>query len=71
MTLEVITTATDLKSPLTRAMERIEECDSILILMQKKQGGMVWFAPDNGRIETASFMATSFLHWLHSRKESE
>jgi len=72
MTLAVIpSTTSDLKIPITRAIERIDECDSILIIMQKKEGGMLWFAPDAGRIETASFMATGFLHWLHSRKESE
>jgi hypothetical protein len=72
VTLAVIPTIKpDLKIPMTRAIEHIDECDSILIIMQKREGGMLWYAPDEGRIETASFMATSFLHWLHSRKEDD
>ena len=58
----------ELQRTIERATEHIHECDSILIIMQKKESGMLWFAPDSGRIETASFMAMGFLQWLHSRK---
>jgi hypothetical protein len=56
---------------LKEATELVEECDNILIIMQKKQGGMQWFAPDSARIETASFMALGFLHYLHSLKPED
>jgi hypothetical protein len=61
----------ELQEVIERAEQRLHECDTILIIMQKKEGGLIWYAPDAGRIETASFLATGFLHWLHSGEDSE
>lgn len=65
-------TTDEIMETIARAVLRADECDSVLIIMQKKgEDGMLWFAPDSGRVETASFMATGFLHWLHSLKGSK
>lgn len=45
-----------LKDPLNSALERVDECDQVVVLMQKKNGGILWLAPDSMRLETLVFL---------------
>jgi hypothetical protein len=51
----------NLKDVLASALERADECDHIVILMQKKKGGILWLAPDSMRLETMVFLLWSAL----------
>lgn len=53
-----------LKAVLDKAAERIGECDSVLVLMQKKGGGLIWEAPSELDLATILYMAQSFVHWM-------
>jgi hypothetical protein len=48
------------------ALARLEDCDEMVVLMQKKKGGILWFAPAGSKIETAVWMASSFIHEVHN-----
>jgi hypothetical protein len=37
-------------------MELQEECDGVVILMQKKAGGLEWFAPDGMELQTLVYI---------------
>ena len=45
--------------------ERAAECNGVIILMQKKGGGLVWDAPANMELRDLVFMASGFLHALN------
>lgn len=45
----------DIREMFERAMESIDECDGVVILMQKKEGGVRWHAPDNMTLQTMIF----------------
>lgn len=44
-----------------KASARCGECDGVVILMQKKSGGLLWFAPDSMKLETLVFYLWSAL----------
>ena len=50
-----------LKDLLHSALERVDECDQVIILMQEKKGGILWLAPDSMRLETLVFLLWSAL----------
>ena len=60
--------ATEIEDAFKRAKEKSAECDSILILMQRKEGGLLYEALPSMRLETLSYLATSFLHGFHGRQ---
>jgi len=53
-----------LKAVLNKAALRIGECDSVLVLMQKKTGGVIWEAPPELDFATLLWIAQGFVHWL-------
>lgn len=57
MALAVIegTRAEDMRRVFEKAMEKIDDCDGVVILMQSKSEGMWWFAPDSMKLETLIF----------------
>ena len=61
----------DLQKPFDDGMERLDDCDCVLILMQKKNNGLLYFAPDNSKIATVAWMAQSFIHHLHTLKPED
>jgi hypothetical protein len=56
----------DLKQTIQAAMDQADECDGVLVLMQKRGGGLLWFAPDNMTVQTLAFYAQSFLFHIHA-----
>lgn len=60
-----------LQKSLDDAAEHLGECDCILVLMQKKDNGLLYFAPDNTTLATIGWMADSFIHHLHSLKPED
>ena len=54
----------DMRVTLEDAMKRAEDCDGVIIIMQKKTGGLLWFAPDRMRLETMIFYLWSLLSHL-------
>lgn len=62
--LTVISGGETLEQTLERAREKMGECDSVVILMQKKKGGILWFAPDSMRLESLIFLLwTALVHF--------
>jgi hypothetical protein len=53
-----------LKAVLDKAAERVGECDSVLVLMQKKTGGVIWEAHPELDYATMLWIAQGFVHWL-------
>jgi hypothetical protein len=51
----------DMREVLENALARIDDCDGVVVLMQKKQGGVSWFAPDNMTLQTMIFYLWSVL----------
>lgn len=50
-----------------RAMESSDDCDDILILMQRKTGDRVlWFGRDSSTAADVVYLATGFIHWMFS-----
>lgn len=49
------TRGTDMRKILDDAISRIDECDGVVVLMQKKEGGIFWLAPDNMHLQTLIF----------------
>lgn len=49
------------KESLERAMKHVDECDGVVIIMQKRTNGMLWFAPDSMRAETTMFYCQMLL----------
>jgi hypothetical protein len=46
----------DMRKALQDALECIDECDGVVVLMQRKSGGVRWFAPDNMQLQTMIFL---------------
>jgi hypothetical protein len=42
------------------------EVDTVLVLMQKKAGGIIWKAPDSDTIANTTYLANAFVHWVYS-----
>ena len=57
--------AEEIDEVLRLARDKSSDCDSILVIMQRKRGGLLWLSNDSTRLETMCFMASSFLHRLH------
>lgn len=57
--------AAEIEDAFKRAREKAPDCDCILILMQRREGGLVWEAMPSMRAETVNYLATSFLHGFH------
>ncbi len=55
----------EMADALKRAQDDAPDCDAILILMQRKDGGIIYKAMPSMRIETMSYLATGFLHGFH------
>lgn len=47
-----------------QAKARMADCDSIVILMQGKDGELFWFSPGYMRLDTVGFLVQKFLHKL-------
>lgn len=54
--------AESVKGVLEDATKHCDECDNIVVLMQKKTGGIRWFALNSMRLETIVFMLWSALN---------
>ena len=58
----------EVKARLEEALQRADECDSVVIVMQKKKGGMLWYA--NSTVERGVYMLESLkLHFFRMTKE--
>jgi hypothetical protein len=51
----------DMREVLENALAHVEDYDGVVILMQKKKGGVHWFAPDNMHLQTMIFYLWSVL----------
>lgn len=51
----------DIREVFERAMENIDDCDGVVILMQRKGGGVNWHAPDSMTLQTMIFYLWSVL----------
>ena len=56
--------STDVRKSLADALERVDECDNVVVIMQKKVGGLLWFSPDNRTISETHFLVNSFAFHL-------
>jgi len=56
-----------LKAVLDKAAEHIGECDSVLVLMQKKSGGIVWEGPPEAEAQTMIFVALGFVLGMYEK----
>jgi len=56
----------EINQTLQKAQEYTAECDCILILMQRNAGGVMYLANSSMRLETVSYITTSFLHKFHA-----
>ena len=54
----------DMKDAFERAMARMDECDGVVILMQKKKSGILWFAPDSMEFATLIYYLWTALNAL-------
>lgn len=54
--------AEEMSGVFERAKDRSDKCDFVLVLMQHKEGGIVWESMPSMRVETVIFIATTFLH---------
>ena len=65
---ELITTAAasqaEAKKTLQTLIDRVDECDSFVVILQKKQGGLLWDAPATQRVETTVFLLECLKHDL-------
>ena len=59
--IEIEPKGNSLQDVLDQAAARVDECDSIVILMQKKKSGILWLAPDSMHLETLVFLLWSAL----------
>ncbi len=50
----------DVRKSLADALDHADECDNVVVIMQKKSGGVVWFSPDDRTIAETQFLVTSF-----------
>jgi hypothetical protein len=69
MTLTTITGSRDetLKAVLDKAAERIGECDSVLVLMQKKSGGIIWEGPPEMQVQAMIYIAFGFVLGMYDQ----
>lgn len=51
----------DMKKVFEQAMAKMDECDGVVILMQRKDAGVLWFAPDAMTLQTMIFYLWSVL----------
>jgi hypothetical protein len=61
----------ELQSVLDEAQKRLGECDCVLVLMQKRDNGLLYFAPGGTPIATVGWLAQSFIHYLHTLKRED
>jgi len=57
--------AAEICDALAKAKVKSEDCDCVLVILQRNKGGVVYMANESARIETLSFVATAFLHKFH------
>ena len=64
MSLEVIRgwRGKGMEKVFARAMAEMDDCDGVVILMQRKSGGISWFALEEMRLETMVFYLWSVLN---------
>jgi hypothetical protein len=65
------TKSAELQKVLDDAAKRLDECDCILVLMQRKDNGLLYFAQDGTTLATIGWMAQSFIHYLHTLKPED
>jgi hypothetical protein len=51
----------EVKQSLEDALARSGECDSVVVIMQKKIGGLMWFAPDGETAANTMFLCHMML----------
>ena len=61
----------ELQKALDDAAKRLDECDCVLVLLQKKDNGLLYFANEDTPIAIIGWMANSFIHYLHSLKPED
>ena len=57
--------ADEVNDVLAKAKAQSEDCDCVLVILQRNKGGVVYMANESARIETLSFVATAFLNKFH------
>jgi hypothetical protein len=50
-----------IREVLERALEHVDEFDGVVVLLQRKKGGVIWDAPGSMRLETMVFFLWSVL----------
>jgi hypothetical protein len=58
-----------MEAVLQTAWERAEECDEMIAVMQKKEGGYIFFCSPSTSPELACFLAQQFVHHIHRQIE--
>ena len=51
----------DMRDAFDRALEHLDDCDGMIIVMQKKDGGLMWFGPAMGTLERTVWMLWSMM----------
>jgi hypothetical protein len=56
--------AADVRKSLEEALGRSCDCDNVVVIMQKKEGGLLWFSPGTRTLQETSFLVQSFAFHL-------
>lgn len=56
----------DIQNQLAEAMLHANECDSVLILMEKRNGGMLYYANSNCTMMAMNWLLDRMKHVLHT-----
>ena len=56
-----------LKAVLDKAAGKIGDCDSVVVMMQLKSGGIRWEAPPEMQVQTMIFIAMGFVLGLYEK----
>jgi hypothetical protein len=54
-----------IRGELAKAGEKVEECDTILIIMERRTGGLLYFANDSATLAGMNWLCDSMKHQLH------
>lgn len=73
MTLHALkaNTEQEICEQLEKAKEKAGECDSVLILMEKRRGGLMYLANNSVTISTMIWMVDRFKYFVHSTLASD
>jgi hypothetical protein len=60
-----------LRAVLDRARDRVGECDKVVVLMEKKSGGIFWEAPPEMTLANIVWLAMALVHWVYAKSRGD